>query len=39
MFLGGGLVIRDIFVRGSVFLFMRDVVRTYCIFSFLFFTF
>ena len=39
MFLGEGLVIGDIFVMGSVFLFMRDVVRTYCIFSFLFFTF
>ena len=30
--------IGDIFVRGSVFLFMRDVVRTYCIFSFLYFS-
>ena len=37
MFLGEGLVIGDIFVMGSVFLFMRDVVRTYCIFSFLYF--
>ena len=26
-----------IFVRGSVFLFLRDVVRTYCIFSYLYF--
>ena len=38
MFLGEGLVIGDIFVMGSVFLFMRDVVRTYCIFSFLYFS-
>ena len=35
MYLGGKLVIGDIFVRGSFSLFMRDVVRTYCIFSFL----
>ena len=35
MYLGGELVIGDIFVRGSVSLFMRDVVRTYCIFYFL----
>ena len=35
MFLGEGLFIGDIFVMGSVFLFMRDVVRIYCIFSFL----
>ena len=38
MFLGEGLVIGDIFVMGSVFLFMRDVMRTYCIFSFLYFS-
>ena len=38
MFLGEGLVIGDIFVMGSVFLFMSDVVRTYCIFSFLYFS-
>ena len=38
MFLGEGLVIGDIFVMGSVFLFMRDAVRTYCIFSFLYFS-
>ena len=30
--------IGDIFVRGSVFPFIRDVVRTYCIFSFLYFS-
>ena len=35
--LRGRVSIEDIFVRGSVFLFMRDVVRTYCIFSFLYF--
>ena len=33
--LRGRVSVGDIFVRGSVFLFMRDVVRTYCIFSFL----
>ena len=33
----GRVSIRDIFVRGSVF-FLRDVVRTYCIFSFLYFS-
>ena len=33
--LRGGVSIGDIFVRGSVFS-LRDVVRTYCIFSFLF---
>ena len=38
MFLGEGLFIGDIFVMGSVFLFMRDVVRIYCIFSFLYFS-
>ena len=38
MYLRGELVIGDIFVRGSVFLFIRDVVRTYCIFSFLYFS-
>ena len=34
--LRGKVSVRDIFVRGSVF-FLRDVVRTFCIFSFLFF--
>jgi len=34
MYLGGELVY-DIFVRGSVFIFLRDVMRTYV--SFLFF--
>ena len=38
MFLGEGLFIGDIFVMGSDFLFMRDVVRIYCIFSFLYFS-
>ena len=33
MFLGGELVIGDIFVKGSVF-FFRDVVRTYVFFFF-----
>ena len=32
----GRVSIGDIFVRGSFFLSMRDVVRTYCIFSFLY---
>ena len=36
--LRGRVSIEDIFVRGSVFFFMRDVVRTYCIFSFLYFS-
>ena len=36
MYIGGELVIGDIFVRGSVF-FLKDVVRTLCIFSFLYF--
>ena len=34
--LKGKVSVRDIFVRGSVF-FFKDVVRTFCIFSFLFF--
>ena len=39
MFLEGELVQEiDIFVRGSVFPFMRDIVRTFCIFSFLYFS-
>ena len=35
MYLGGELV-QEIFLLGGVFLFMMDVVRTFCIFSFLF---
>ena len=36
--LRGRISIGDIFVRESVFPIMRDVVRTYCIFSFLYFS-
>ena len=32
----GRVSIGDIFVRGSVFFFFRDVMRNFCIFSFLF---
>ena len=40
MFLEGELVQEiDIFVRRSVFPFMRDIVRTFCIFSFLYFSY
>ena len=34
MYIGGELVIGDIFITGSVFI-LKDVVRTLCIFSFL----
>ena len=34
--LKGRVSIGDIFVRGSVFFFFRDVMRNFCIFSFLF---
>ena len=36
MYIGGELVIRDIFVSRSVF-FLKDVVRIFCIFSVLYF--